>query len=248
MNLSTGISDIGLKRKTNQDAIYLNDDKSIYIVADGMGGHSGGEIASALAIKYFSEFLTDKIQSQTPITNETIRNATFHANKLVKKFGDMEPTLQGMGTTLVSIIADKNKIIKICNIGDSRAYLIRDQQIFQLTKDHSLVQEKLELGLYTREQARSAPQKNALSRALGYDEILEVDVFNYEASSNDILLLCSDGLHGKISDEDMLFIIDRHLNNNLERIAMTECAAGLISQANNNGGQDNISVIIVGIK
>jgi protein phosphatase len=151
-----------------------------------------------------------------------------------------------MGTTLVSFYF-KGPSVYIGNVGDSRAYLISNKKIFQLSKDHSLVQEKLNLGIYSREQAALDPQKNILVRTVGFEYKLEIDIFTYKVIRNDIFLCCSDGLHGKVSDEDIAFIVNQFIPD--ASLATQEMADqvinALIDLANENGGQDNITAILI---
>ncbi len=239
--VSAGISDIGRVRATNQDAIYLDKKKNIFLVADGMGGHSGGEIASTMAIKHISEFFKSKESHNKDVTTTAIDNA----NLKIKEFADNDKTLKGMGTTIVSLTFCEKEAIIGC-VGDSRVYLLNNDQLFQLTKDHSMVQEKLNLGRYNREEAAKDPHKNVLSRTVGYEEGILIDSFSYEYKKGDLFLLCSDGLHGKVSDEDILYIL-KQANENLDDVLIREKVQELITQAYKNGGQDNISVILVKI-
>lgn len=241
--IAAGKTDIGRKRKTNQDAIFVGHKKNLFVVADGMGGHNGGDIASAMAVKLIPEYF-----DQNPNSNpdENSKKAVLYANQNIKNHALTDPNLQGMGTT-VNMLKFKGDTLYIGNVGDSRTYLINKQKIYQLSKDHSLVQEKLNLGIYNREMAQKDPEKNVLVRAVGFDDEVEVDIFTYKVSRGDIFLSCSDGLHGKVSDADILFLINHHIpdpskatKEKLEMVADT-----LVAQANENGGQDNISVILV---
>ncbi len=241
--ISAGMCDIGQKRKTNQDSIYMNPEKNLFIVADGMGGHNGGDIASALAVKSVPEYVIQN-PDQPPAT--LISNAVKYANKSIKDRGKADPQLVGMGTTVVSFYF-KETTLFVANVGDSRAYLINRSRLFQLSKDHSLVQEKLNIGIYNREQAQKDPQKNVLVRTVGFEENVEVDVFNYKVCRNDIFLICSDGLHGKVSDPDILYIVNKYIPNPglATADAVNAAVKMLVHQANANGGNDNISVILV---
>ncbi|MCO4795427.1 MAG: Stp1/IreP family PP2C-type Ser/Thr phosphatase [Bacteriovoracaceae bacterium] len=241
--LSSGLTDIGMKRKTNQDSIYLNPEKNIFVVADGMGGHNGGDIASAMAVKCVPEYIL-KNYGADPI--EITKRSIQYANNSIKARGEIDEKLVGMGTTVVSFYF-KGPNLYLGNVGDSRAYLINRQKLFQLTKDHSLVQEKLNLGIYDRDEAAADPQKNVLVRTVGFEEDVEVDSFTYKVSRNDIFLTCSDGLHGKVSDPDILFIINKHIPeaSKCTQKALDACVKALVDQANANGGNDNISVILV---
>jgi protein phosphatase len=241
--ISAGMCDIGQKRKTNQDSIYMNPEKNIFIVADGMGGHNGGDIASALAVKVMPEQLLKNFDKE-PI--KTLISALKKANQAIKDKGEEDTNLVGMGTTVVSFYF-KDTSLYIANVGDSRAYLINRSKLYLLTKDHSLVQEKLNIGIYDREQAAEDPQKNVLVRTVGFEPEVDVDVFTYKVSKNDIFLCCSDGLHGKVSDPDILYIVNKHIPDPSTATAEAVNAAvkNLVQQANDNGGNDNISVILV---
>jgi serine/threonine protein phosphatase PrpC len=241
--ISAGATDIGKKRKTNQDSFFISKEHKLFIVADGMGGHNGGDIASQIAVKVYPEYLI-KNQNQEPV--DLIKHSIKHANVSIKQYGETHTDLVGMGTTIVSFYF-KGQNLYVGNVGDSRAYLISNHKIFQLTRDHSLVQEKLNYGVYDREQAALDPQKNVLVRTVGFDDDVEVDVFTYKVIKNDIFLCCSDGLHGKVSDEDMVYIVNEMIPN--PAIATQELCdqvvKTLIGLANENGGQDNITVILV---
>lgn len=248
--ICAGVSDIGRKRETNQDSIYISNNTKLYIVADGMGGHSGGELASTMAIKYLAENVKDKLNTeQNKEYGEILRESVLYANNKIKSYADNEPSLKGMGTTVVSLLFG-DKEVKIANVGDSRAYVITKSQIFQLTKDHSVIQEKINYGIYTRDQAAKDPNKNYLSRTVGFEEDIEVDIYDYSPQKGDIFLLCSDGLHGKLSDEDILFIIQDMITdtNDVCHQKLHDCVQTLIRQANEHGGQDNISIILTVVK
>ena len=241
--IAAGSTDIGRKRKTNQDSYFLSLEKKLFIVADGMGGHNGGDIASQMAVKTYPDFLTEHIALEPQIL---IKSSIKESNRAIKNFGETHPELVGMGTTIVSFYF-RGQNIYIGNVGDSRAYLINNKMIYQLTRDHSLVQEKLNYGMYTREQAAMDPQKNVLVRTVGFEDEVDVDDFTYKVVKNDIFLCCSDGLHGKVSDEDIIYIINKLIPD--PSVATQEVAdlvvKTLIDQANENGGQDNITAILV---
>ncbi|MGI4992917.1 Stp1/IreP family PP2C-type Ser/Thr phosphatase [Halobacteriovorax sp. GFR7] len=242
--ICAGVSDIGRKRETNQDSIYVGNSSKLYVVADGMGGHSGGELASTMAIKYVAEKVKELKASSTD-NSSVLKDSVHYANEKIKSYADAEPSLKGMGTTVVGILFGEDKA-SIANVGDSRAYVITQGQIFQLTKDHSVIQEKINFGIYTRQQAANDPNKNYLSRTVGFESGIEVDLYDYKPNKGDIFLLCSDGLHGKLSDEDILFIISDMIkkNDELSHQLIHDCAQTLVRQANEHGGQDNISVIL----
>jgi protein phosphatase len=240
----SGITDIGMTRKSNQDSIYLNPDIPLFVVADGMGGHNGGDIASALTVKHLPKFFLENISKFKP--DELQRKAISYVNKTIKRHGEADPKLVGMGTTVVSLFFSGAHLY-LANIGDSRTYLVNRSQLFQLTRDHSLVQEKLNLGLYNREQAAADPQKNVLVRTVGFEDEVEVDLFTYKVQKNDIFISCSDGLHSKVSDHDIQSIVNTIIPDPSSVIQEQVDAAVryLVELANKNGGNDNISVIIV---
>ena len=240
--LCAGATDIGRKRKTNQDSICVNHDHHFYAVADGMGGHNGGDIASQLSVKVIPEYLALGI-SEEPTA--LMKNMILKINHSILTMANQNLDLQGMGTT-VSAIYFANQQLVIGNVGDSRVYMINNHKIYQMTRDHSFVQEKLNMGIYTREEAVADPQKNVLVRSVGFEADVNVDVFNYRISKNDMFMICSDGLHGKVSDGDILHIIQKNITDPATcQISDVEAAVKeLIYQANDNGGQDNISVIL----
>ena len=241
--IASGNTDIGRKRKTNQDSFHIGLESKIFIVADGMGGHNGGDIASQMAVKVFPEYLNKNLEME-PIL--LLKGSIKESNRTIKHFGETHPELVGMGTTIVSFFF-KGQNIYIGNVGDSRAYLVNQKKIYQLSRDHSLVQEKLNYGVYNREQAALDPQKNVLVRTVGFEDDVDVDVFVYKVNKNDIFLCCSDGLHGKVSDEDILYLINKYIPDPsvATQALCDQVIKALIDQANDNGGQDNITAILV---
>lgn len=240
--IAFGATDIGRKRKTNQDSIHLYQEKKLFVVADGMGGHNGGDIASQMSVKLFPEYIDQNFEVAP---HELLKNAVKHINKSIFEHGKANIELKGMGTTISSIMFDKG-LAFIANIGDSRTYLISDKKLYQLTRDHSLVQEKINLGFYDREGGKNDPQKNVLIRTVGFEEEVEVDIYQYKVQKGDLFLICSDGLHGKVSDSDILHIVNEELktDGSLNQEDLKRTVQILIDQANANGGQDNISVIL----
>lgn len=241
--LSSGSTDIGQKRKTNQDSICLYPDKKLFVVADGMGGHNGGDIASQMSVKIFPEFVEENFSKME--VPELLNKAVKHINKSIYDHGQANSELKGMGTTITAIMFN-DKVLNLANIGDSRIYMVNKKYLFQMTRDHSLVQEKLNLGIYNRDEARDDPQKNVLVRTVGFEEEVDVDVYHYKVSRNDLFLLCSDGLHGKVSDADIIHIINKEIPDITvaTQKQLDSATQTLIDQANANGGQDNISVIL----
>lgn len=241
--LSAGISDIGLKRKANQDSIFLNPYKKIFIVADGMGGHKGGDIASGTAVKIAPEFILENTSKEM---EDLLLETLAHTNKTIKQKSSESPLWEGMGTTFC-LFQFKGPNLYILNVGDSRGYLIHEKKLYQLTRDHTLVQEKLNMGLYTREQAKADPQKNILTRTVGFEDKVEPDLYTYKTQKNDLFLICSDGLSSYVSDRDTVFLINKHIPDpsTATEEDLLNAAKALVGQANANGGGDNISVILI---
>lgn len=237
-----GATDIGRKRSSNQDSICLYPQKNLFVVADGMGGHNGGDIASQMSVKLLPEF----IESNAQLTNEELlKESINHVNQSIFEHGQSNEKLKGMGTTITGLMFNGGQIL-IANVGDSRIYMIHKKKLFQMTRDHSLIQEKINLGMYTRDEANLDPQKNVILRTVGFEPNIEIDIYNYKVSKNDIFLLCSDGLHGMVSDEDILYIVNREIPNaqNATTQDLERTVKLLINQANENGGKDNVSVIM----
>ena len=244
-----GITDIGCVRKSNQDSIYLNKNSNLFIVADGMGGHQGGDIASAMAVEIIPQ--TFNSQNEDKPIKQKIISSISSANTAIIHRGEGDEKLKGMGTTTVLAYFNESNLF-IGNVGDSRCYLISEGELFQLTSDHSLIQEKLNLSLlsgiykYDREDAKNDPQGNVITRTVGFEENLEIDVYKYQVKRNDIFLLCSDGLHGKVQDQRILEICNENiLPGDVNQKSIDKCTESLISEAKVNGGNDNISVITI---
>lgn len=240
--LFSGKTDVGKKRSSNQDSIYLGGPERLFIVADGMGGHQGGDIASQLAIELFPKTFRQHIQR--PVI-ELISEAFKVTNQGIYDYSLRDGKLKGMGTTLVGYhFRDQN--LHLFNVGDSRCYLIHQGELFQLSKDHSLIQEKINLGIYNRLEAAQDKQKNILVRSVGFESKIDIDQYQFKVHRGDIFILCSDGLHGPVSDSQILSLVNRHLPPKTAPTQHTldALASGLIDLANALGGPDNISVII----
>lgn len=230
---------IGKVRKANQDFYYVSEDGILNVLADGMGGYAGGEIASKLAtlsvVDYIKEHFDKNKHYQKEEILEIIKNAMVYANSKVYHKSKEKEELEQMGTTLEVCLIYKDRAF-IGHIGDSRVYRLRKGIIRKLTKDHSYVQTLVEDGTITKEEAEHHPKKNMLIKALGCEETVEVDVKVKGFLKDDIILICSDGLTNMVSEEKIYNII----NNNLQNAAQT-----LVDEANNNGGLDNITLIII---
>lgn len=230
-------TDVGLKRKVNEDCVYVNEATGLCAVADGMGGHSAGDVASRMVIDIIEESFSDFEPTDDESIREAINETIQLANYAVKTSASQNPEQRGMGSTITLLFFHDTKYY-IAQVGDSRAYLIRDNQIFQITEDHSLVQQELEKGLITEEEAESHVFKNIITRAVGIKDEVEVDFYSDSTQNGDLLLLCSDGLTNKVSNIDILKEITS--GNTLDNIA-----SSLIELANLRDGSDNISLTIV---
>lgn len=246
--MAAGATDVGRKRQSNQDSIHLSQKMYFYMVADGMGGHSGGDIASKMATTLVPEYLLNHLSTvhSEPEAAKVSIDAVKHANNEILKYSQANHQVKGMGTTLVSLLFYQSTLF-ITNVGDSRAYMVHQGELYQLSRDHSLIQEKINLGLYTREEGMRDKMKNVLSRTVGFEKDVEVDLFHFKVHRGDIFLLCSDGLHGKVADQDIVHLVNQFLprEKTPTQTEVQGLAQALIDLANHNGGQDNISVVIV---
>lgn len=235
---SYAITDIGLRRQMNQDFIFLSETPvgnlpNVFIVADGMGGHNAGDFASRYAV----ETIVDEIRlSEEKEPSDILKNAIAKANAYTRQKSWEDVKLLGMGTTVV-IATCIGGNLEVANVGDSRLYLVNDK-IEQITIDHSLVEEMVRMGSIDREAARNHPDKNIITRAIGAQDTVETDLFKLKMNDGDMVLLCSDGLTNMVDDENI-----RHILKNGE--SLKERAEELVRTANNNGGKDNISLIII---
>ena len=233
------ITDIGRKRELNEDYIYTSGQPigalpNLFIVADGMGGHKAGDYASMHTVDRFVEVIRELGEEHG--VQDAINEAVTAANAYIYQRSRENSNLSGMGTTLVLATCIGNEAI-VANIGDSRLYLVNDAMT-QITRDHSLVEEMVTLGGIDREMARNHPDKNIITRAVGVKEKVAADFFEVDLTKGDKLLLCSDGLTNMLRDEEIYQIIQ----NNKE---LEQAAKALIDAANENGGRDNIAVVLV---
>ena len=231
-------TDIGRKRKINQDCIFscevpLGNLPNLFVVADGMGGHNAGDYASAYTVKAIEREVMIN-DSMEPI--KIIKDAIACANDDIYRKAEAEKDYQGMGTTVVvaTIIDD---IMYVANVGDSRLYVVNDD-IRQITKDHSLVEEMIRMGEIDREAARSHPDKNIITRAIGVSPSVEANFFEVDLKKGDHILMCSDGLTNMVEDDDICMIVKAGRD-------VVQIVEELIRVANHNGGKDNIAVVIV---
>ncbi|HKM04134.1 MAG TPA: Stp1/IreP family PP2C-type Ser/Thr phosphatase [Lachnospiraceae bacterium] len=232
------ITDIGKKRKLNQDFVYtsempLGNLPNVFIVADGMGGHNAGDYAS----KYTVEIIESEIRNSLEIDPvKILTKAIESANEHIRIKSLEDETMNGMGTTVV-VSTCRDHCLKVANVGDSRLYVV-NSEIKQITRDHSLVEEMIRMGGLERSAARNHPDKNIITRAVGVREEIEIDFFNVEVEKGDTVLMCSDGLTNMLEDEEIRLILNGQRD-------IVEKAEELVKAANNNGGKDNIAVIII---
>ncbi|MDO8643763.1 MAG: Stp1/IreP family PP2C-type Ser/Thr phosphatase [bacterium] len=243
-----GLSDVGHKREKNEDSLLINDSLNLFIVADGMGGHLGGEQASRIAVKTIEEVLKnlDEDPDATMTTDQHFDVADMKdrlkysiqvASARVFEEAAQDPNLRGMGTTVVLLWVHDGKGY-IANVGDSRAYLVRGESVRQLTTDHSLVNEQLQAGFISREDARNHKLRNIITRSVGFQEEVDTDVQEIDLEPFDRILLCSDGLTNRVDDKKILEVMER------QKTARKACEK-LIEKANKNGGDDNITTVVV---
>lgn len=235
-------SDTGMKRENNEDSVGTNAEKGIAILADGMGGYMAGEIASAIAVTTTQEHLETAIEKglqrpQAQPVSVLLENAVEMANHAIYTAAQSNPLYKNMGTTLVSLVLSSDKIF-YAHVGDSRLYRLRGTEFVQLTKDHSLVNELLEQGFYTEEQAAKATNKNIITRAMGVKPEIQPDIDAVDAEEFDIFLMCSDGLSDLVENDEIAETLIKH------RESPTQCCQELVDMANMRGGKDNISVIV----
>lgn len=235
---SFGATDKGLRREYNEDYFYISDTQigclpNLYVVADGMGGHKAGDVASRQAIKYLTEYIR---ASSSVDMIEVLKEAVKYANTKVYEEGLANDDLRGMGTTLV-VATLVNQMLYVFNVGDSRLY-IKGSELIQLTIDHSVVEELYRAGQIADEDRYNHPDKNIITRAIGAEKEVVVDSFTKKIDGNDIILLCSDGVTKMLVDQDINTIL---LNGN----SLKEIGEKLIIESNEQGGHDNITLIIV---
>ncbi|MDA0994008.1 MAG: Stp1/IreP family PP2C-type Ser/Thr phosphatase [Proteobacteria bacterium] len=241
------LSDTGMVREHNEDAIGTNEDLGLMILADGMGGYNAGEVASGIAVQTIADLAAagahreerNEIDPNTGLMRQTIvlRDAVARANKIIFQTAQSQTHCEGMGTTLVASMFYDDKI-SIAHVGDSRAYRLRDEKFEQLTMDHSLLQELVDRGFYSEEEAQRSTNRNYVTRALGVEPTVDVEVQEYDVLPGDIYLLCSDGLPDMVEDEDI------HLTISTFNASLDVVGQQLVQVANDNGGRDNVSVML----
>ncbi len=242
-----GQTDTGRIREHNEDTISWDADLGLLVLADGMGGYNAGEVASGIAVKTIVNLVRESIERQDLTTHDSeaglsrpaiiLRDAINRANKIVFQTARTQPQCEGMGTTIVAALFFDDRIT-IAHVGDSRLYRLRGSGFEQITLDHSLLQELVDRGFYSPEEAQRAANKNYVTRALGVEAAVEVEIQEHPVQRGDIYVLCSDGLSDMVEDDDI------HLTINTFGASLEAVAKQLVQLSNDNGGKDNISVLL----
>jgi protein phosphatase len=243
------LSHPGMVRPHNEDSVFADSASGLVVLADGMGGYNAGEVASGIAVSVVSDGLLTELSSGRELSKVDIQSGLTHAalllqqqiaaaNKGIYEAAQSRPECAGMGTTIVAAVFHGNRV-SIGHIGDSRCYRLRGEKFEQLTHDHSLLQEQIDAGQLTAEQAKYSLNKNLVTRALGIEAIVPPDITEYRLEADDIYLLCSDGLTDMVEADVVRNVVNR------QRGDLTQAATDLVDLANENGGRDNISVILV---
>jgi protein phosphatase len=237
MNLrAAALSDVGRRRRSNEDCYALAADLGLYLVADGMGGHTAGQVASRLAAEAAVGALRTLVDAPATLA-EKLRYAVAAANREILSRAQAQPELTGMGTTLVALLAGDDRVA-LAHVGDSRAYLIRGGRIRQLTDDHSLVAELVRRREISESAARGHPHRHVLTRALGVRRSTEPDLAELTPTAEDTFVLCSDGLTGHVGDAEIARVVS-------EAGDPDGACEQLVGMANERGGEDNITVVVV---
>jgi serine/threonine protein phosphatase PrpC len=245
--VSVGLTDVGRKRNHNEDSYLIDEELQLYVVADGMGGHAGGGTASRIAVETIDRelrrsregaenpFVTNGPLQDSPLP-EVFRAAVERACLSIFHAAQEDPRLAGMGTTVIALLVKEDHAF-FAHVGDSRAYLIRGDLIQQISEDHSLVNEQIKAGMITPEEAKHSRYKNIITRSVGFEEEVQVDVMGLVSEANDTFVLCSDGLANMIEDRELLELV--------RQSTFEEIPKKLVDLANERGGDDNITVIVV---
>jgi serine/threonine protein phosphatase PrpC len=242
-------SHTGLVRSHNEDAVAISHKCGFTILADGMGGYNAGEIASGIATSVLKETLEERLSSRawdahfnrSRRLHQIVQESIAHTNESIIEAARLEPSYSGMGTTLVAALFYYDKVT-IAHIGDSRVYRMRGNETVQLTRDHSLLQEQVDAGILTEEEAQFSLNKNLITRAMGIDLGVQVELNDFTTEENDIYILCSDGLSDMLSAQEMSDLVNTY------RDELDRACDELINRANNKGGRDNISVVVTKVR
>lgn len=248
--IGTGLTDIGLVRKLNQDAFSLDNTLQLWVLADGMGGHAGGEVASQIAVDTIPDVVRTHLSTETspylqPDKLESLLGQALEsANQTIRKKAEEDERLKGMGTTIVVVAITRSPTghqASVAHAGDSRAYLFRQGTLSLWTKDHTLMEERLALNLITPEQVRTHPLRHVLTKALGIEPQTQPTIQTYSLNPSDLILLCSDGLTKMLTDQEIQALVGQEAPH-AEAICRT-----LVATANQLGGEDNTTVVIIGL-
>lgn len=234
-------TDTGNYRKANEDAVYVSNETGLYLVADGVGGHNAGDLASRTAVEVISSRCQSEIQNvyDSDSLGITLQQLLTEVNERILALAASDPARKGMATTLV-LACLRGRTAYLANVGDSRAYLIRDRQISQITEDHTLVNDLVKGGFITREEALTHPERHKITRAMGAELTVEPDFHQVALYPEDVLILCTDGLYTEVSEDLMVQLAD-------QADTMDDLARQLVDQAIRNEGKDNITVICIRI-
>ena len=234
-----GLTDRGKVRKKNEDCFFVDEGNSVFFVADGMGGHNGGQIASQMASEITEEYVKEHFSDDETVT-EIMESAIQMANAEIYRKSRKVRSCSGMGTTVEACVLQDGKIFSF-HVGDSRLYRVRADELTQLTTDHSYVEMLIENGDITREEARVHPNRNVITRAVGTDPVVSIDCAEFSVEEHDIYLLCTDGLTEMMDDGEILSIITSDL-------PFRDRAERLVETANERGGTDNITVLMIQVE
>ena len=247
---AAGMTDVGCVRKHNEDSFLCDPELGLYVVADGLGGHAAGEVASQIVVERVAQFVSETAEMDRTWPLEYDTSLTFDGNRLrvalllsdlaITEDIKANPERETMGSTVVAALV-KGRHVTLAHVGDSRAYLLKKDGIHQITKDHSWVAEQVANGILTPSEARIHPFRNVITQALGNGGDLEIEVQEFEIENSDQLLLCSDGLSGMVGDAQIWDIVNQSPD-------LQTAVESLISAARDNGGEDNITVVLVGLE
>ena len=231
-------TDVGLKRGTNQDSYLCHPDLGLYIVADGMGGHSGGEVASQMAVQIIQSVIFEATRSGRHLRPVDVVKRAYEtaSEKIFQRTETQNPELKGMGTTVVTVWVHEGTAY-IGNVGDSRAYLFHDPHLWQLTEDHSLMAEQIRAGLLKEENAHRFVARNVITRSVGFESKVDCDVIERKLQPGEMILICSDGLTGQVTDQ--------RLNEILRTVPADKVVSQCVAEAKQNGGDDNVTVLVL---
>jgi protein phosphatase len=241
-----GVTDVGLRRDHNEDAFLVDEALGLFIVADGMGGHAGGGTASRLAVETIRAAVADAKQkdsagfaargAEDTRVADLLQRAVDEACAVIYRTAQSDPDLAGMGTTVTAALVG-GRTAFVAHVGDSRCYLLRAGRIYQVSEDHSLVNEQLKAGAISADEAKHSRFKNIITRSVGFEQQVQVDVLGLELDAGDAVVICCDGLSNLVEDPEILRIV--------EQSPLDDAPARLVALANDRGGDDNITVIVI---